>query len=38
ISIDVQIFLILLYSMLPPMINPVIYCLRTKEAKECIKK
>ncbi|KAI5099243.1 odorant receptor, family C, subfamily 103, member 1, partial [Silurus meridionalis] len=37
-NIDVQIVLILLYSLLPPLINPLIYCLRTKEAKECLKK
>ncbi|XP_046718401.1 olfactory receptor 2AT4-like [Silurus meridionalis] len=28
---DVQILVILLYSLLPPLINPLIYCLKTKE-------
>lgn len=37
-STDVQILVIMLYSLLPPVINPLIYCLRTKEAKECLKK
>ncbi|XP_058269986.1 olfactory receptor 2AT4-like [Hemibagrus wyckioides] len=37
-SADIQILVIMLYSLLPPMINPFIYCLRTKEAKECLKK
>ncbi|NP_001187197.1 olfactory receptor 202 [Ictalurus punctatus] len=38
INADIQILVIMLYSLLPPMINPVIYCLRTKEAKECLKR
>ncbi|KAI5616462.1 odorant receptor, family C, subfamily 103, member 1, partial [Silurus asotus] len=37
-NIDIQIVLILLYSLLPPLINPLIYCLRTKEARQCLKK
>ncbi|XP_034166447.2 olfactory receptor 2AT4-like [Pangasianodon hypophthalmus] len=37
-SADIQILVIMLYSLLPPMINPLIYCLKTKEAKECLKK
>ncbi|XP_027013024.1 olfactory receptor 2AT4-like [Tachysurus fulvidraco] len=37
-SADIQILVIMLYSQLPPMINPFIYCLKTKEAKVCLKK
>ncbi|XP_066534248.1 olfactory receptor 2AT4-like [Hoplias malabaricus] len=37
-SADTQILIIMLYSLLPPMINPVIYCLRTKEVKEVLAK
>ncbi|KAI5099244.1 odorant receptor, family C, subfamily 103, member 1, partial [Silurus meridionalis] len=37
-NIDVQILVILLYSLFPPMINPLIYCLRTKDARQCLKK
>ncbi|XP_017544350.1 olfactory receptor 2AT4-like [Pygocentrus nattereri] len=35
---DMQILTIMLYSLLPPMINPLIYCLRTKEVKEVLAK
>lgn len=35
---DVQILIIALYSLLPPMINPLIYCLRTKEVKDILIK
>ncbi|XP_076832809.1 olfactory receptor 2AT4-like [Brachyhypopomus gauderio] len=37
-SADAQILVILLYSLLPPMINPLIYCIRTKEVKETLTK
>ncbi|XP_066534235.1 olfactory receptor 2AT4-like [Hoplias malabaricus] len=37
-SADTQILIIMLYSLLPPMINPLIYCLRTKEVKEILAK
>uniref|UniRef100_A0AAY5KDV1 Olfactory receptor n=1 Tax=Esox lucius TaxID=8010 RepID=A0AAY5KDV1_ESOLU len=30
---DVRIGIIMLYSLLPPMVNPLIYCLRTEEIK-----
>ncbi|XP_061073754.1 olfactory receptor 2AT4-like [Conger conger] len=32
-SRDLRIVIIMLYSLLPPMINPLIYCLRTNEFK-----
>ncbi|XP_035389992.1 olfactory receptor 2AT4-like [Electrophorus electricus] len=37
-SPDIQILVILLYSLLPPMINPLIYCIRTKEVKKILSK
>ncbi|XP_072547057.1 olfactory receptor 2AT4-like [Salminus brasiliensis] len=35
---DIQILIIMLYGLLPPMINPLIYCLRAKEVKEILFK
>ncbi|XP_010867596.4 olfactory receptor 1500-like [Esox lucius] len=35
---DVRIGIIMLYSLLPPMINPLIYCLRTEEIKQILIK
>ncbi|XP_055052831.2 olfactory receptor 2AT4 [Misgurnus anguillicaudatus] len=35
-SADVQVVIIVLYSLLPPMINPFIYCLRTEEVKKIL--
>ncbi|KAG9264652.1 olfactory receptor 2AT4-like [Astyanax mexicanus] len=35
---DIQILIIMLYSHLPPMINPLIYCLRAKEVREALFK
>ncbi|XP_037402684.1 olfactory receptor 2AT4-like [Pygocentrus nattereri] len=37
-SADIEILIIMLYSLLPPMINPLIYCLRTKDMKEILAK
>ncbi|XP_061576552.1 olfactory receptor 2AT4-like [Cololabis saira] len=37
-SADVRIVVIMFYSLGPPMINPLIYCLRTKEMRECLWK
>uniref|UniRef100_A0A8C9VIY6 Olfactory receptor n=2 Tax=Scleropages formosus TaxID=113540 RepID=A0A8C9VIY6_SCLFO len=37
-STDLRIAIIMLYSLLPPMVNPLIYCLRTKEVKESLIK
>ncbi|XP_035390231.1 olfactory receptor 2AT4-like [Electrophorus electricus] len=37
-SSDIQILVILLYSLVPPMINPFIYCIRTKEVKKALTK
>ncbi|XP_018520767.1 olfactory receptor 2AT4-like [Lates calcarifer] len=36
-STDVRIVIIMLYSLSPPMINPFIYCLRTKDMRESLK-
>ncbi|XP_010904514.2 olfactory receptor 2AT4-like [Esox lucius] len=35
---DVHISITMLYSLVPPMINPLIYCLRTKEIKQILIK
>ncbi|XP_064159076.1 olfactory receptor 2AT4-like [Anguilla rostrata] len=37
-SKDLRIVIIMLYSLLPPMINPLIYCLRTTEVKQVLLK
>ncbi|XP_061576554.1 olfactory receptor 2AT4-like [Cololabis saira] len=37
-SADVRIVVIMFYSLGPPMINPIIYCLRSKEMRECLWK
>ncbi|XP_029111339.1 olfactory receptor 2AT4-like [Scleropages formosus] len=37
-STDLRIAIIMLYSLLPPMVNPLIYCLRTKEVKQTLMK
>ncbi|XP_035241364.1 olfactory receptor 2AT4-like [Anguilla anguilla] len=37
-SKDLRIVIIMLYSLLPPMINPLIYCLRTNEFKVSLVK
>ncbi|XP_018619577.2 olfactory receptor 52B2-like [Scleropages formosus] len=37
-STDLRIAIIMLYSLLPPMVNPLIYCLRTKEVKKSLSK
>ncbi|KAL4647774.1 olfactory receptor 52B2-like [Arapaima gigas] len=37
-STDLRIAIIMLYSLLPPMVNPLIYCFRTKEVKESLSK
>ncbi|KAM9468456.1 olfactory receptor 2A7-like [Clarias gariepinus] len=33
---DLQVAIIMLYSLLPPMINPLIYCLKTEEVKKIL--
>ncbi len=38
ISRDFRILLILLYSLVPPLINPFIYCLRTQEIRMIVKR
>ncbi|XP_030634026.1 olfactory receptor 4Q2-like [Chanos chanos] len=38
LSIDVRVSLIMLYSLFPALINPMIYCLRTKEIKDVLTK
>ncbi|XP_070762073.1 olfactory receptor 2AT4-like [Enoplosus armatus] len=37
-SADVRIVIIMLYSLCPPMINPLIYCLRAKDMRESLLK
>ncbi|XP_026228830.1 olfactory receptor 2AT4-like [Anabas testudineus] len=37
-STDLRIVIIMLYSLVPPMINPLIYCLRTKDMRESLQK
>uniref|UniRef100_A0A3Q1JV86 Olfactory receptor n=1 Tax=Anabas testudineus TaxID=64144 RepID=A0A3Q1JV86_ANATE len=34
LSADLRIVIIMLYSLVPPMINPLIYCLRAKDMRE----
>ncbi|XP_076130262.1 olfactory receptor 2AT4-like [Alosa pseudoharengus] len=36
INIDLRITLILFYSLFPPLVNPFIYCFRTKEIKQAL--
>ncbi|KAL4647776.1 olfactory receptor 2AT4-like [Arapaima gigas] len=36
LNADVRIVMILLYSLFPPLVNPLIYCFRTKEIKEMV--
>ncbi|XDV54473.1 hypothetical protein PO909_022757 [Leuciscus waleckii] len=38
ISKDFRIVLILLYSLIPPLINPFIYCLRTQEIRTIVSR
>ncbi|KAM9318746.1 olfactory receptor 2AT4-like [Pholidichthys leucotaenia] len=37
-SLDVRILLILLYSLFPPAVNPVIYCFKTQDIKQTLIK
>lgn len=37
-SADLRIVIIMAYSLVPPMINPLIYCLRTKDMSESLQK
>lgn len=37
-SVDVRILLIVLYSLVPPAINPFIYCLKTQDIKQTLIK
>lgn len=37
-SIDVRILLILLYSLIPPAVNPFIYCFKTQDIKQNLMK
>ncbi|XP_051521454.1 odorant receptor 103-1 [Myxocyprinus asiaticus] len=37
-STDSRLVIIMMYSLFPPMINPLIYCLRTKDVKESLLK
>ncbi|XP_051521456.1 olfactory receptor 52K1-like [Myxocyprinus asiaticus] len=38
IAPGIRIMLIMWYSLLPPVVNPMIYCFRTKEIKDAIRK
>ncbi|XP_067306897.1 olfactory receptor 1E16-like [Pseudorasbora parva] len=35
---DLRLVIIMMYSLLPPMVNPLIYCLRTEEVKKILRK
>lgn len=37
-SPDVRIVVVMLYSLSPPMINPLIYCLRAKDMRESLRR
>ncbi|XP_037533801.1 putative olfactory receptor 10D4 [Nematolebias whitei] len=37
-SVAVRVVIIMLYSLGPPMVNPLIYCLRAKDIRECLWK
>ncbi|XP_054483534.1 olfactory receptor 2AT4-like [Anoplopoma fimbria] len=37
-SSEVRIVIIMVYSLIPPMINPIIYCLRAKDMRESLLK
>ncbi|XP_056138758.1 olfactory receptor 10A6-like [Lampris incognitus] len=37
-SSDMRIVIIMMYSLLPPMVNPLIYCLRAKDMRESLIK
>ncbi|XP_041850936.1 olfactory receptor 2AT4-like [Melanotaenia boesemani] len=37
-STDIRILIIVLYSLVPPMVNPFIYCLRAKDMRTCLFK
>ncbi|XP_042343166.1 olfactory receptor 2AT4-like [Plectropomus leopardus] len=37
-SADMRIVIIMLYSLCPPMINPLLYCLRAKDMRESLQK
>nr|XP_009289957.1 odorant receptor, family C, subfamily 102, member 1 isoform X1 [Danio rerio]ABC43350.1 odorant receptor [Danio rerio]CAJ21231.1 odorant receptor 5a [Danio rerio] len=38
ISPGIRVMLIMWYTLIPPIVNPMIYCFRTKEIKDAIKK
>lgn len=37
-SAPVRIVVVMLYSLLPAAVNPIIYCFKTKDIKECLKR
>ncbi|XP_067307787.1 odorant receptor 103-1 [Pseudorasbora parva] len=37
-STDLRLVIIMMYSLFPPMVNPLIYCLRTKDVMESLLK
>ncbi|XP_068173910.1 olfactory receptor 52K1-like [Antennarius striatus] len=38
ISLDIRILLVLLYSLFPPAVNPIIYCFKTQDIKQTLIK
>ncbi|XDV32107.1 hypothetical protein PO909_002996 [Leuciscus waleckii] len=38
ISPGIRVMLVMWYSLLPPVVNPMIYCFRTKDIKDALKK
>ncbi|XP_018619580.1 olfactory receptor 2AT4-like [Scleropages formosus] len=38
LSADIRIVMILLYSLFPPVVNPLVYCFKTTEIKETLSK
>ncbi|XP_043115473.1 LOW QUALITY PROTEIN: olfactory receptor 6N1-like [Puntigrus tetrazona] len=37
LSTDLRLIIVMMYSLLPPMINPLIYCLRTETVKKILR-
>ncbi|KAJ0063524.1 hypothetical protein NL108_002768, partial [Boleophthalmus pectinirostris] len=37
-SVPIRILVVMLYSLIPAAVNPLIYCFKTKDIKECLNK